>query len=69
MGSIIHMINIKLLFWVTRTTGNYVYDDIALSLANLSLQEHFWPDASFYHLIDFDQETGKVQNRQSLVHF
>ncbi len=60
-----NMMNLELLFWATRATGDSTYYDIAVSHADLTLREHFRPDASSYHVIDFNPETGEVQNRHT----
>ena len=60
-----NMMNLELLFWATRATGDSIYYDIAVSHANLTLREHLRPDASSYHVIDFNPETGEVQNRNT----
>lgn len=60
-----NMMNLELLFWATRATGDSIYYNIAVSHANRTLKEHFRPDASSYHVIDFDPETGEVQARHT----
>ena len=60
-----NMMNLELLFWATRATGDSVYYDIAVSHADLTLREHFRHDASSYHVIDFNPETGEVQARNT----
>ena len=60
-----NMMNLELLFWATKATGDSIYYDIAVSHADLTIREHFRPDASSYHVIDFNPETGEVQNRNT----
>jgi unsaturated chondroitin disaccharide hydrolase len=60
-----NMMNLELLFWASRATGDSVYYDIAVSHAMKTMQEHFRPDGSSFHVIDFDPETGEVQNRHT----
>ncbi len=60
-----NMMNLELLFWATQATGDSVYYDIAVSHAMRSMQEHFRPDGSSFHVIDFNPETGEVQNRHT----
>lgn len=60
-----NMMNLELLFWATQATGDSKYYDIAVKHADLTLREHFRPDASSYHVIDFNPETGEVQNRNT----
>jgi unsaturated chondroitin disaccharide hydrolase len=60
-----NMMNLELLFWATRATGDSTYYNIAVSHANLTMREHFRDDASSYHVIDFNPETGEVQARNT----
>jgi unsaturated chondroitin disaccharide hydrolase len=60
-----NLMNLELLFWATRATGDSVYYDIAVSHAMRTIQEHFRPDGSSYHVIDYNPETGEVQARHT----
>jgi unsaturated chondroitin disaccharide hydrolase len=60
-----NMMNLELLFWATQATGDSVYYDIAVKHATRTMQEHFRPDGSSYHVIDFNPETGEVQARHT----
>lgn len=60
-----NMLNLELLFAATRLTGDSSFYDIAVSHANTTLKNHFRPDGSTYHVIDYDPETGKVQHRNT----
>jgi unsaturated chondroitin disaccharide hydrolase len=60
-----NMMNLELLFWATRATGDSTYYNIAVSHANLTMREHFRDDASSYHVIDVNPETGEVQARNT----
>ena len=54
------MMNLELLFWAAKKTGNYEYYDIAYKHALTTLKEIVKPNYSSYHLVEFDPETGKV---------
>jgi hypothetical protein len=60
-----NMMNLELLFWATRATGDSTYYNIAVSHATRTMKEHFRPDNSSYHVVDFNPETGQVQARHT----
>lgn len=60
-----NMMNLELLFEVTRLTGDSLYYKAAVSHANRTLQEHFREDGSCYHVIDYSLEDGHVRNRNT----
>ena len=55
-----NMLNLELLFEATRLSGDSVYHKIAVSHANTTMRNHFRPDNSCYHVVDYDTATGKV---------
>lgn len=58
-----NMMNLELLFEASLLTDNKKYYDIAVSHAKKTLQNHFRPDYSSYHVVDYDPETGEVIKR------
>lgn len=60
-----NMMNLELLFNATRISGDSTFYKIAVSHADRTLEEHFRPDGSCYHVIDYDPETGIVRNRHT----
>ena len=58
-----NMMNLELLFKATEFTGDSTYAKIAISHADKTLENHFRPDWSCYHVVDYDPETGKVLGR------
>jgi unsaturated chondroitin disaccharide hydrolase len=60
-----NMMNLELLFWATKATGDSIFYDIAVSHANTTMKHHFRDDNSSYHVIDFDPETGEVLHRHT----
>jgi unsaturated chondroitin disaccharide hydrolase len=60
-----NMMNLELLFWATKATGDSIFYQIAVNHANTTLKHHFREDNSSYHVIDYDPETGKVLNRHT----
>ncbi len=52
------MMNLPLLFWASKHTGNPGYAEIALKHAKTMAKYNIRPDGSTYHTFFFDQETG-----------
>jgi uncharacterized protein YyaL (SSP411 family) len=59
------MMNLELLFAATRLTGDSSFYRIAVSHANTTMKNHFRPDYSSYHVIDYDTLTGNVVKRNT----
>ena len=57
--------NLEFLFEVSKITGNNKYKQIAISHANTTMKNHFRPDFSSYHVIDYDTITGAVRNKHT----
>jgi hypothetical protein len=55
-----NMMNLELLFRATQITGDSIYHHIAVTHANTTLKNHFRPDGSLYHGINYHPETGEV---------
>ncbi len=60
-----NMMNLELLLWAAKESGDAQYRDIAVSHADVTLRNHFRPDASCYHVVDYDPTTGAVRKRQT----
>lgn len=60
-----NMMNLELLFWATRTTGDSSYYKIAVTHANTTMKNHFRANYSSYHVINYDPQTGKVQQKRT----
>ncbi|MEJ2880606.1 glycoside hydrolase family 88 protein [Pedobacter sp. GR22-6] len=60
-----NMMNLELLFEATRLSGDSSFHQIAVSHANVTMQNHFRPDYSSYHVIDYDPKTGKVLKKNT----
>jgi unsaturated chondroitin disaccharide hydrolase len=61
-----NMMNLELLWYAYRQTGETGFRDIATSHADKTLANHFRPDGSSFHLLDYDPETGAVTKRQTV---
>lgn len=55
-----NMMNLELLFEATKFTGDSSFYKIAVIHANNTLKNHFRPDFSSWHVVDYDVETGQV---------
>ncbi len=60
-----NMMNLELLFWATKETGDSSFYKIAVTHANTTMKNHFRPDYSSYHVVNYDPQTGKVQQRKT----
>jgi len=54
-----NMINLELLFWASKNGGSHRLYDIALKHAETTMQNHFRPDYSSYHVVVYDTVSGK----------
>lgn len=60
-----NMMNLELLFAATRLTGDSSFYTIAVSHANTTMANHFRPDYSSYHVLDYDTTTGGVLKKNT----
>lgn len=60
-----NMMNLELLFWATKVTGDSTYYNIAVTHANTTMRNHFRKDFSSYHVLDYDINTGKVIKKRT----
>ena len=56
-----NMMNLELLFRGTQLTGDSTFNDIARHHADKTLANHFRPDGTSWHVVDYDPETGEVR--------
>lgn len=61
-----NMMNLELLFWATRVSGDSSFYQLAVTHANTTLKHHFRPDHSSYHLVNYHPETGEVQKKRTV---
>jgi unsaturated chondroitin disaccharide hydrolase len=54
-----NMINLELLFWASKNGGSRHLYDIAVKHAETTMQNHFRPDYTSYHVVVYDTATGK----------
>ncbi|WP_375446750.1 glycoside hydrolase family 88 protein [uncultured Fibrella sp.] len=60
-----NMMNLELLFAATRLTGDSTFYKIAVSHARMTMKNHYRPDNSSYHVVDYDTLTGKVLKKNT----
>ena len=60
-----NMMNLELLFEATKLTGDASFYNIAVSHANTTMKNHFRPNYSSYHVIDYDPVTGAVRQKNT----
>lgn len=58
-----NMMNLELLFWATKVSGDSSFYNIAVTHALTTMKNHFRSDYSSYHVVDYDTVTGKVKQR------
>lgn len=60
-----NMMNLELLNWVSQNGGDSKYQEIAVTHANTTLKNHFRPDYSSYHVVDYNLNTGEVIKKKT----
>lgn len=58
-----NMMNLELLFWATRNSGDSTYAQIAVNHANTTMEHHYRDDYSSFHEVIYDENTGKVNQQ------
>ncbi len=60
-----NMMNLDLLFWATKASGDSSFYKIAVTHANTTIKNHFRPDNSSYHVLNYDPQTGAIKQRKT----
>jgi rhamnogalacturonyl hydrolase YesR len=60
-----NMMNLELLFWAFKETKDSAFYKVAVSHANTTMKNHFRPDFSSYHVLDYDVQTGAVTKKNT----
>ena len=58
-----NMMNLELLMWASRVSGNPRFRAIAVAHAETTVKNHFRPDGSSFHVVDYDPATGAIRSR------
>lgn len=60
-----NMMNLEFLCEVSKMTGDEKLKDICISHADKTMKNHYRPDYSSYHVVDYDSITGVVLHKQT----
>ena len=58
-----NMMNLELLFKATDLSGDSSFRKIAISHANVTMENHFRSDYSCYHVVDYDKIKGGIRSK------
>lgn len=64
-----NMMNLELLFWATKKSGDSSFYNIAVQHANTTIEHHFRRDYSAYHVVNYNPQTGAVQQKRTAQGF
>lgn len=60
-----NMMNLELLMWASKKSGDPRFADIANAHADKTIKEHFRPDYSSFHVVSYDPATGMPEKKQT----
>lgn len=60
-----NMMNLELLFFAHRATGDPSFKDIAIKHIESTIKNHLRPDYSSYHVVNYDPGTGAVRSQET----
>jgi hypothetical protein len=60
-----NMMNLELLFWATKVSGDSSFYKIAVTHANTTIKNHFRPDFSSYHVLNDNAATGEIIQKKT----
>lgn len=64
-----NMMNLELLYFATKVTGDSIYARIANKHAETTARNQFREDYSNYHVVNYDEDTGQVLHRATCQGF
>jgi hypothetical protein len=64
-----NMMNLELLFNATKLSGDSSFYKIAVSHADKTMQNHYRPDFSCYHVVDYSLTDGSIRNKHTAQGF
>jgi unsaturated chondroitin disaccharide hydrolase len=64
-----NMMNLELLFKATQLSGDKKFEQIAIQHALTTMKNHYRPDYSCYHVVDYDTLTGKILDKATCQGF
>lgn len=60
-----NMMNLEMLNWVSDEWREPKFKAISIDHANTTMKNHFRPDNSSYHVVEYDPQTGKVLEKKT----
>lgn len=60
-----NMMNLELLLWAAKETGDQSLYNVAVTHANTTMKNHFRPDYSSYHVVVYNPVSGAVMKKQT----
>ncbi|SDJ54041.1 Glycosyl Hydrolase Family 88 [Pedobacter sp. ok626] len=60
-----NLMNLEMLLWASKISGDSSFYHIAVSHADVDLKSRFRPDNSTYHVLDFDPANGELIKKQT----
>jgi hypothetical protein len=60
-----NMMNLELLMYAFKQTGDSSFYKIAVTHANTTIKNHFREDFSSYHVVDYDARNGGIQKKRT----
>lgn len=60
-----NMMNLELLFNATKLSGDSTFYNIAVSHADQTMKNHYRPDFSTWHVVDYDPENGNIRHKNT----
>jgi rhamnogalacturonyl hydrolase YesR len=60
-----NLMNLELLFFASKVTGDPYYKQIAITHAETTMKNHVRPDFSTYHVVNYDTVSGKVLQQET----
>lgn len=64
-----NMMNLELLYFATKVTGDSCFANVADKHAETTIKNQFREDYSNYHVVNYDEETGEVLHRATCQGF
>ena len=63
-----NLMNLEMLFFASKMTGDKKYYDVAVKHADTTLENHFRPDGSSYHVVSYNND-GSIQSKGTFQGF
>lgn len=64
-----NLMNLELLFFASKVTGNAKYRNIAIKHAETTMRNHIRSDYSSFHVVNYDVKTGEVLSKETAQGF